>query len=76
MPVLARFSNFCDVHDFWKAVETASIGISKSPMVNFEINSLSFYLFKNFCFPSNKFVPREVEFRFETETFFGCAVQK
>ena len=59
MPVLARFTNFCDFHDFRKAVATAFVGISKIPMVNFEINSFSFHLFKNFCFPMTQIcVPR------------------
>ena len=50
MPILTRFTNFCDFHDFRKAVATAFLGISKIPTVNFEINSS--YLFKNFCFPN------------------------
>ena len=49
MPVLASFTNFCDFHDFVKAVATAFLQISKIPTVDFEINS--FNLFKNFCFP-------------------------
>ena len=49
MPILARFTKFCDFHDFRKAVATAFLGISKIPTVNFEINS--FYFVKNFCFP-------------------------
>ena len=51
MSILARFRNFCDFHDFWKAVATAFLGISKIATVNFEINPFCFYLFKNFCFP-------------------------
>ena len=51
MAVLARFTNFCDCHDFRKAVAAAFLRISKIPTVNFEMNSFSFYLFKNFCFP-------------------------
>ena len=54
MPVLARFTNFCDFcdfHDFRMAVATAFLRIPKTPTVNFEISSFSFYLLKNFCFP-------------------------
>ena len=51
MPILARFTNFCDFHDFREAVATAFLGISKIVTVNFEIHSLSLYLFKNFCSP-------------------------
>ena len=51
MPVLARFTDFCDFHDFRKAVATAFLGILKIPTVNFEIHSFSFYPLKNFCFP-------------------------
>ena len=42
-------------------------------MVNFEINSFSFYLFRNFCFPMTQIFARKVELRFETERFFGYA---
>ena len=51
MPILARFTDFCDFYDFRKAVATAFLGISKIPIVNFEIHSFSFHLLKNFCFP-------------------------
>ena len=51
MPILARLTNFCHFHDFQNAVANAFSGISKIPTVNFEIDSFSFYLFKNFCFP-------------------------
>ena len=51
MPILARFTNFCDFHDFRKAVATAFLEVSKIPMVHFEIHSFSVHLFKNFCFP-------------------------
>ena len=61
MPVLARFTNFCDFNDFRKAVATAFLLIQKISTVNFEINSFCFYLFKNFVFQCHKFVPREVE---------------
>ena len=54
IPILVRFTNFCDFHDFWKAVATAFLGISKIPMVNFEIKSFSFYLSKKFCFPATQ----------------------
>ena len=73
MPALARFMNFCDFHDFWKTVAAAFLGISKIPIVNFEINSFSFYLFKKFCFPMTHIYAREVELGFETERFFGYA---
>ena len=51
MPILARFTSFCDFHDFRKVVATAFLGISKIAKVNFEINSFSFYLLKHFCLP-------------------------
>ena len=51
LPILARFTNLCGYHDFRNAVATVSSGISKIPTVNFEIHSLSFYLFKSFDFP-------------------------
>ena len=51
MPVLARFTNFCDFHDFRETVATVFLGILKIPIVKFEIHSFSFYLFKNLCFP-------------------------
>ena len=47
MPILARFTNFCD---FRKAKATAYLEISEILTVNFEINSFSFYLFKNVRF--------------------------
>ena len=50
MPILARFTNFCDFHVFRKVVETAALGISKIPMVNFEIHSFSLHFFKIFVF--------------------------
>ena len=50
MPILARFTKFCDFHDIRKAVPTAFLGISKIPTVNVEAHSFSFYLFKNFVF--------------------------
>ena len=50
MPILARITNFCDFHNFRKAVATAFLGISKIPMANFNIHSFLFYLFKNFVF--------------------------
>ena len=40
-------------------------------MVNFAINSFSFYLFKNFGFPVTQICPREAEVTFETERFYG-----
>ena len=43
MPILARFTNFCDFHDFRKAIATTFLRISKTPTVNFEIHS--FFLF-------------------------------
>ena len=46
MHILARFTNFCDFYHFWKAVATAFFRISEIPMVNVEIHSFSFYLFK------------------------------
>ena len=51
MPILVRFTNFCDFHDFRKALTTTFFGISNIPTVNFEIKAFSFYLFKNFCSP-------------------------
>ena len=42
MQILARYTNFCDFYDFWKAVATASLRISKIPMVNLEICSFLF----------------------------------
>ena len=39
MPILARFTNFCDFHDFRKPVANAHLEISKIPTVNFEIHS-------------------------------------
>ena len=54
---IQNFTNFCD---FRKTVATAFLGISKPPMVNFEIHCYSFYLFKNFCFPATQFVPKEL----------------
>ena len=50
MPVLARFTNFCDFHGFRKAVATALLRISKIPPINFEINS---YLFKKILFSTD-----------------------
>ena len=50
MPILAKFMNFCDFYDFREASTTAFLRISKIPMVNFQIHSFSFYLFKNFRF--------------------------
>ena len=50
MPILAKFMKFCDFYDFREASATAFLGISKIPVVNFEIHSFSFYLFKNFHF--------------------------
>ena len=49
MPILARFTNFCDFHEFWMAVATAFLGISKIPVIYFEINSLFVqkFLFSN-----------------------------
>ena len=38
MHILARFTNFCDFYDFWKAVATAFLRISEIPMVNVEIH--------------------------------------
>ena len=49
MPILTRLTNFCDFHDFRKA---AFLGISKISTVNFEINSISFYLFQKFLLSS------------------------
>ena len=54
MPILARFTNFCDFHDFRKAVATAFLRISKIPTVNFEINSFSFLFVQEFLFSSDK----------------------
>ena len=48
MSVLAKFTTFCDFHDFLKAIATAFLGISKTAAVNFEIRS--FCLFKNIIF--------------------------
>ena len=45
MPILARFTNFCDFYDFRNTVATAFLGISKVPTVDVEIHSFSFYLF-------------------------------
>ena len=53
MPFLARFTNFCDLHDFRIAEATAFLRISKIPIVNFEINSFSFYLFKKNFFSND-----------------------
>ena len=50
MPVLARFMNFCDFHDFWKAVAAAFLGISKILTVNFEISLFLFICSKIFVF--------------------------
>ena len=74
IPILAILTNFCDFHDFRKAVATAFLGISKTPMVNFEIHYFSFYLFKKFCFPATQFVPQKFEFRVHTEglIYFYC----
>ena len=41
MQILARFTNFCDFRNFWKAIVIAFLGISKIPMINFEINFFS-----------------------------------
>ena len=38
MPNLAKFTIFCDFHDFQKATATAFLKIPKIPMVNFEIH--------------------------------------
>ena len=38
MLTLPKFTNFCDFHDSRKAVATAFLGISKTPMVNFAIH--------------------------------------
>ena len=42
MPMLPKFTNFCDFHDFRKAVVTAFLGTSEILTVNFEIHSFSF----------------------------------
>ena len=74
MSILARFMNFCDFYDFRKTVAIAFVGISKIPMVNFEIHSL--FVLKIFVFQSHKFVPRKIGFREQTERFFGCAIER
>ena len=48
MPILARFMNFCNFHDFQRAIATAFLGISKIPTVNFEITLFLFICSK--CF--------------------------
>ena len=53
MPILARFTNFCDFHDFRKAVTTAFLGISKLQKVNFEINSFPFLFVRKCLFSSD-----------------------
>ena len=68
MPILTRFTNSWN-HDFREAAATAFLGISKIPTVNFEIHSSSFHLFKKFCFQVTEI---HVEFRVQTERFFGC----
>ena len=51
MLILAQFTNFCDFYDFWKAVATVFLRVSKIPMVNVEIHS--FFLFvQQFLSPS------------------------
>ena len=51
MPILARFTNFCDFYDIRKAVATSLLGIPKTSTVNFG-EPLFFLLFvQNFCFP-------------------------
>ena len=50
MPDLARFTNFCDFHDFRKAVTTTFLGILKIPALNVEINSFLFICSKFFVF--------------------------
>ena len=50
MPILARFTNFCDFHDFQKTVATVFLRILKIPNINVEIHSFVKYLFKNFYF--------------------------
>ena len=72
---LARLTNFCDFYDFRKAIATAFLQVSIIPMVKVEIYSFYFYLFKNLS-PSVKSVPRKVEFRVQTERFFGNARRK
>ena len=46
MPIMSRFTNFCDFQDFRKAVAIAFLGISKIPTVNFEIHSFSLFCSK------------------------------
>ena len=77
MQILARFTNFCDFYDFWKAVATAFLRISKTPMVNVEIRFCSFLFVQKFLSPSvTNLCPRKVEFRVQTERFFGNARRK
>ena len=49
----AIFTNFCDFYDFRKAVETAFLGISKIPTVNFEIHSFFLLFVQKFLFSSD-----------------------
>ena len=70
---LARFTNFCD---FWKTVATAFLRTSKIPVVTVEIHSFSFYLLKNFCLSLSQICACKVEFRVQTERFFGNARRK
>ena len=46
---IGHIYEFCDFDGFRKAVATAFLGMSKIPIVKFEIKF--FYLFKNLCFP-------------------------
>ena len=76
MQILARFTNLCHFYDFWKAVATAYLRISKIPVVNVEIHSFSFIYLKISVSQSHKSVPRKVEFRVQNERFFGNARRK
>ena len=67
MPILVRFTNFCDFHDFQKAVATAFLRISKIPTVNFEINSL---FVQKFLFSTNtNLCPKNLNLRLKVKDF-------
>ena len=68
MLILARFKNFCDFHDIQKAAATEFLRT-----LNFEINYFLFICLKIFVFQGHKFVPREVERKFEIGSFFSFA---
>ena len=69
MQILARFTNFRNFYDFWKAVATAILRISKIPMVNVEIHSFSFYSFKNLSPSVTNLCPAKLNSAYKLKDF-------